>query len=226
MNEVELLSSRDRRVRLQELVHTVWDSVFEGLCPPVRAFGSQEYGLATDSSDWDYALEIDEHLMVHAKVFRAKFRQHLCDSGLAVWSKTEDQSKLNTLKWKFKGDAVQSSLNVSSSEEMSLARATTLFLKKFYTEHKGLKELVKSVASLLRGAGHMVVAGTVGQTLKSAALFLWCAYFIDSGSKLDTPEEMLLCLGTFAAENWAIEVDLDNCKMDCVKREARWRKMH
>ena len=199
MNEVEILSRRDR---LQDLVQTVWSSVFEGLCPPVRAFGSQEYGLATDSSDWDYALEIDEHLMVHAKVFRAKFRQHLCDSGLAVWSQTEDQSKLNTLKWKFKGDAVQSSLNVSSSEEMSLARATTVFLKRFYAQHSGLKELVKSVATLLRGAQHMVDAGTVGQTLKSAALFLWCAYFIDSGTNLCTPADMLLCLGTFAADDF------------------------
>ena len=69
-------------------------------------------------------------------------------------------------------DAVQSSLNVSSSASLALARGTTSFLKRFYAQHSALREIVKHVASLLRVAKHMATAGAVGQTLKSAALYL------------------------------------------------------
>ena len=165
--------------RLQRLMESVWRSMFSEPCPRTALFGSRDYGLATASSDWDYALEIHDHLSAHAKVFRAKFRQYLCERGLATWWETEDQLKLNTLKWTFKGDAVQSSLNVSTSASMAVARATTTFLKTFYAQHSAWPECVKRVASLLRSAKHMVTAGAVEQTLKSAALYLWCASFID-----------------------------------------------
>ena len=52
----------------------VWHSMFSEACPRVVTFGSREYGLATETSDCDYALEIDEHLLTHAKVFCARFR--------------------------------------------------------------------------------------------------------------------------------------------------------
>ena len=88
--------------RMQRLVESIWHSMFQEKCPDVVRFGSRDYGLATQSSDWDYALEIHEHLSAYAKVFRAKFRQYLCECGLAMYWETEDQLKLNTLKWKFK----------------------------------------------------------------------------------------------------------------------------
>ena len=89
-----------------------------------------------------------------------------------MWSQTEDQLKLHTLKWKLEKAAVQSSLNVSSSESLALARGTTSFLQRFYAQHSALREIVKHVASLLLGTKHMATAGAVGQTLKSAALYL------------------------------------------------------
>ena len=165
--------------RVQQLVDTVWRSMFRTDCPRIELFGSRDYNLATASSDWDYALEIHDHQSEHAKVFRAKLRQHLCERGLATWWDTEDQLKLNTLKWKFKEDKVQCSLNVSSSASMALARATTSFLRTFYAQRTTAHESVKRVASPLCGAKHIVTDGAVAETLKSAALYLWCASFVD-----------------------------------------------
>ena len=55
--------------RVQRLVDSVWLSIFHEACPRVVLFGSRDYGLATQSSDWDYALEIHEHLSAYEKVF-------------------------------------------------------------------------------------------------------------------------------------------------------------
>ena len=99
---------------------------------------------------------------------------NICVSMNAAWWETEDEMKLNTLTWKLKDDVVQSSLNVSLSASMALARATTSFLRTFYAQRTTAHESVKRVASPLRGAKHMVTGGAVGQTL-----YLWCASFID-----------------------------------------------
>ena len=80
-------------------MESVWRSMFSEPCPRTVLFGSRDYGMATQSSDWDYALEIHEHLSAYGKVFRVKFRQHLCECGLAAWWERNDQLKLNTLKW-------------------------------------------------------------------------------------------------------------------------------
>ena len=48
--------------RMQQLVESIWHSMFQEKCPDVVCFGSRDYGLATQSSDWDYALEIHERL--------------------------------------------------------------------------------------------------------------------------------------------------------------------
>ena len=50
------------RLDIQRLVESIWHSMFQEKCPDVVCFGSRDYGLATQSSDWDYALEIHEHL--------------------------------------------------------------------------------------------------------------------------------------------------------------------
>ena len=55
--------------RLQRLMESVWRSMFSEPCPRTVLFGSRDYGMATQSSDWDYALEIHEHLSAYGKVF-------------------------------------------------------------------------------------------------------------------------------------------------------------
>ena len=80
--------------------------------------------------------------------------------------------KLQTLQWKLKKDAVQFSLNVSSSASLALARGTTSFLQNFYAHHSAVLEIVIHVAALLRDAKHIATAGAVGQTSKSTALYL------------------------------------------------------
>ena len=55
----------------------------------------------------------------------------------------------------------------------------------------------------------MAIAGTVGQTLKPAALFLWCAYFIDVGAADDSVIEIMKCLALFKADRDVVEVDYD-----------------
>ena len=225
MPQIEQDENAETRIdRVQRLVNSVWFSMFHEACPRVVLFGSRDYGLATASSDWDYALEIHDHLSAHAKVFRAKFRQCLCERGLAKWMETEDQLKLNTLKWKFKDDKVQSSLNVSSSASMALARATTSFLKTFYLQHKGAQESIKQVASMLRGNKHMVTGGVVGETLKSAALYLWCAPFIAGRDDVVSSEELFQFLARFTADTVAVEIDLDNHAVRRVQRAGSWKQ--
>ena len=133
--------------------------MFSEPCPRTVLFGSRDYGLATQSSDWDYALEIHEHLSAYGKVFRVKFWQHLCECELAAWWERNDQLKLNTLKWKFKDDAIQNFLNVSSSASMALARATFSYLQPYYAQDSTMPESAKRVESLLRGAAPAVVQG-------------------------------------------------------------------
>ena len=55
---------------------------------------------------------------------------------------------------------------------MEPARASISLLKVFYAEYSAAQESIKRVASLLRGAKHMVSCGVVKPTLKSAALYL------------------------------------------------------
>jgi hypothetical protein len=156
----------ERLHRMQGIVEIVWRQLFFEECPRVVPFGSVAYDLATSSSDWDYALELPEELAPQGKVFRAKLRQHLCDRGFTTYWKTADQFQLQTLKWKFKGDKVQSSLNVSSTEAMALAMGTTRYLQEFYARNEDMKEPVRTVATLLRKAKHMAVCGGVSHPFK------------------------------------------------------------
>ena len=84
--------------RLQRLMESVWRSMFSEPCPRTVLFSFRDYGLTTQSSYWYYALKIHEHLSAYGKVFRIKFRQHLCECGLAAWWERNDQLKLNMLK--------------------------------------------------------------------------------------------------------------------------------
>ena len=70
--------------RLQRLMESVWRSMFSEPCPRTVLFESRDYGLATQSSDWAYALVIREHVSAHGKVFRVKFRQHLRERRLTA----------------------------------------------------------------------------------------------------------------------------------------------
>ena len=156
--------------RLQRLVETVWRSMFSEACPHIVQFSPREYSSATKNSDWYYSLEIEEHLSARGGVFRTKLRQHMCQCGLAVWSQTEDQLKLNTLKWKFKDDAIQNFLNVSSSASMALARATFSYLQPYYAQDSTMPESAKRVESLLRGAEPAMV--------QSVPIFEWSEQII------------------------------------------------
>ena len=81
-----------RRERLQSLVGEAWAQLFrpELSCPPVICFGSNVYGLATSTSDWDFALLMPDEHKAYSKVLRAKVRQALCEKGLSTWFKIED----------------------------------------------------------------------------------------------------------------------------------------
>ena len=85
--------------RLQRLMESVWRSMFSEPCPRTVLFSFRDYGLTTQSSYWYYALKIHEHLSAYGKVFRIKFRQHLCECELTAWWERNDELKLNTLKW-------------------------------------------------------------------------------------------------------------------------------
>ena len=79
--------------------------------------------------------------------------------------------KAELVEMEVQGAIVQSSLNVLSSAWMAPARATISLLKMFYAEYSAAQESIKRVASLLRGAKHMVSCGVVKPKLKSAALY-------------------------------------------------------
>ena len=106
------------------------------------------------------------------KYFIQNSRNICVRSMNAAWWETKHEMKLNTLTWKLKDGVIQSSLYVSLSVSMALARATTSFLRTFYAQRTTAHESVKRVASPLCGAKHMVTDGADGETLKSAALYL------------------------------------------------------
>ena len=110
----------DPLATLQSICDEAWKTTFtEDLCPKVFLFGSRQYGLAAETSDWDFALVIPTQHSPEAKVLRAKIRSLLCQRGLTSWQHTEDQFDKHTLQWKFHCPGksfkqfVTTSLNVS-----------------------------------------------------------------------------------------------------------------
>ena len=101
---------------------------------------------------------------------------------------------------------------------MAPARATFSLLQMFYAEYSAAQESVKRVASLLRGAKHMVSCGVVKPTLKSAALYLRCAFFINGQDEVVSPRELFQFLATSSAHKVAAEVNLNNYAVRCVHR--------
>ena len=91
-----------RARRLQDLVEEAWYTLCEEHCPRVVSFGSQQYGLASESSDWDFCLQIKERLPMNGNEFRAVLRKLLCDKHLTSYNHSKDQNKNYTLKWKLK----------------------------------------------------------------------------------------------------------------------------
>ena len=89
------MDAQQRYERMQSLIAEVWHPLFSCECPRLVPFGSNVYGLSSETSDWDYALLITEDIALHAKVFRGRFRRHICDRGLVVWSQTVDQFELH-----------------------------------------------------------------------------------------------------------------------------------
>ena len=66
-----------RRTAMQRVAQEVWKELFEEECPEVYSIGSNEYDLATSTSDVDFAMPIPDIHERQAQVFRAKLRVHL-----------------------------------------------------------------------------------------------------------------------------------------------------
>ena len=211
---------RRRRDVLQDVADEAYMQVFqETPAPRVQAFGSQAQGMATDTSDWDFAMEIPEARASHAKVLRAAIRQILIDRKLTKYWKSEDQSAKSTLLWTVTNDSVTTSLLVDQKENMTFALSTTAFLAKFYRTHSSMKDHVKAVATLLRSQKHMAVKGTVGDSLKTASLFFLCAALIEHGAT--SAQDLYRGIALLRFNDQGLSVDLQHHKIDWLPREGR-----
>jgi len=107
---------------------------------------------------------------------------------------------------------------------MTRQLGTSQFLKDFYMQREVLKQSVMGVSTDLRQAKLMATEGPVGQTLKSAAFFLWCAYLIDTHDECNSKLDIFRYLALFRADTTAVIVDLDKKTLTCQKRVDLWRE--
>ena len=142
---------RRRQPVLQGVADAAYRKVFkESPAPRVQLFGSRAQGMATDTSDYDFLLDIPEARASQAKVLRAAIRQILIDRKMTRYWKSEDLFPKSNLVWTFERDDVTTSLLVCQEGSVAFGIATTAFLKEFYRTHRLMKEHVKKVATLLR----------------------------------------------------------------------------
>ncbi len=118
----------------------------------VTKFGSREYGLATETSDFDYYLEIPERHASLAPVIRANLQQILMNDTLVKRPTCVDAPAKSTLSWVYRRPAKQhASINVSPiTGDVASALAITAFIKEFYNDKPVFSEAARILATSLR----------------------------------------------------------------------------
>ena len=89
-----------RQSVLQGVADAAYRQVFkESPAPRVQLFGSRAQGMATDTSYYDFLLELPEAKASQAKVLRAAIRQILIDRKMTRFWKSVDQFGKSILVW-------------------------------------------------------------------------------------------------------------------------------
>ena len=98
----------------------------------VILMGSQEYGLATDTSDYDFVLPLGEEAAAYAKEIRQRFMASLVSQQVSSKNQIRHEVSNDTVKWRDKQKACYVSLNVSHASKTRDALAVTAWLKACY----------------------------------------------------------------------------------------------
>ena len=173
----------------------------------VKPFGSRVYDAAGPQSDYDFYLELPKGAGAQGKVLRGCIRQRLIDAKVTSWPKSHDQLENNTLKWTTLQRNHNVSINIAEEGVIGAAVLTTQFLKHFFRQHPGLRQSAMTVAQTLRDAKQMATEGTVGDTLKSAPFFMFCAA-IHSRKDCSAPATLFAEIATFDASQMAMMIEL------------------
>jgi len=179
----------------------------------VILMGSREYGLATDTSDYDFVLPLGEAAAAYAKEIRQRFMAALVSQKVSSKQQIRHEVSNDTVKWRDQKKACYVSLNVSHESKTRDALAVTAWLKAFYCEEfSDWRAPVMEVATKLRQKGHMAVGKmAVADTLKSPPMALLCAALISEHGQGIQPSADFVYrrLLQFPAESYKIVVDLE-----------------
>ncbi len=228
-----------RKVFGQEEFWNVW-----GQWAYVTRFGSREYGLATETSDFDYCLEIPKRHASVAKIIRAHLQQILINKELVKRHTCIDAPGKSTLSWVYNGAAKQhASINVSPAGEVTPALAITAFLKCYYSDKPVFRKAAQALAASLREKIHGVVlmaipGDSVEQSLKSAPFFILCAALKqhedeDSANAVDSAvasraadetAKLWRLLAGFSAESYVVRVDTGRNTVCIVARSSEYSR--
>jgi predicted nucleotidyltransferase len=145
------------------------------LAPVPWLFGSRKYGLAGPTSDVDFLVVAPDAIADKSNDLRACLAGILRDAGVKRHA-LRDMKDLQTLKWTDSRRGVEVSL-LLTSKPLSQLRVT-IFLRDFDAIEEAYRLVVVNVITQLRRVDALnshAPNASVGQSLKTASVALWCA---------------------------------------------------
>ena len=169
-------SMSDPIAYLQPVVNVAVQRIFgDGASLVVFPMGSRVYGAASENSDWDFYAVLNADRIPQKRILQACVRQLLVDQCHTTWSDSSIAFGKDTVEWKSKKPKQKVSIYIGKQSDITGAIQATEFLKQFFVCHPEVKTAAMCVAEHLRTHKHMAVGGVVGDTLKSASFFFFCA---------------------------------------------------